>query len=297
MSTVSRFLDSFLATHLELAPSTLTGYRTAVDWAKRLVGDVQVRDITVAHFRTMFANMAAETSPGFRRLVRTQIAIAFDQAVSDGLLAQNPVRLVKAPRRRKATPATWNEEQLRLFWTAASSLPREHALFYVLVATGGRVGEVLALTWGDVDLGRGSIRISKTLREVTAKGQVAASPKTSAGVRTVAIGPRTVQVLRDFYPPGASPMDLVFRARTGKPLWKAHVRKAFKALTVAAGLPEIRVHDLRHTSATLLLEQGVNPKVVAERLGHESPKVTLETYSHVKPKMDHEAAMKLEAVL
>jgi integrase len=157
------------------------------------------------------------------------------------------------------------------------------------------------LQWTDVDLDAGLIMVRRALIEVGGKLHLM-EPKTARSRRRIDLPQVAIEALKKHRQTmidwgwGDSPW--VFCNVRGGPLRRSHFHKAvFKPLLKKAGLPDIRFHDLRHTSATLLLSVGVHPKVVQERLGHSQISVTLDTYSHVLPTMQREAANKLDQVL
>lgn len=221
-----------------------------------------------------------------------------------GLIAHNPADRVDLPRRRRVEMRVWDEEQIRLFLAEARRSSGHYALYLTALATGMRQGELLGLRWRDVDLNVGVASIQQTIYRL-GKTLVTKQPKSDRSRRTVALPPLLVQMLRqvkeecDEYRRqlGGDYEDhgLVFCQPTGKPL-HAHniVQRDFRRVTERAGVPRIRFHDLRHCHATLLLQQGVHPKVVQERLGHSTIAMTLDTYSHIVPGMQEQAALELE---
>jgi integrase len=169
-----------------------------------------------------------------------------------------------------------------------------------------RQGELLGLRWSDVDLGGGEVRLQRQLQRITGQGLVFVELKTPKSRRSVALGPRMVEMLRAHRLRQEreraarehwNDHDLVFPSRRGTPMGPRNLLFRFKALLQRAGLPDIRFHDLRHTSASLMLAQEINPKIVQERLGHASPLITLSTYSHVLPGMQRQAAAMIEELL
>ena len=166
--------------------------------------------------------------------------------------------------------------------------------------TGMRRGEALGLQWSDIDLEAGRLSIQRSL--VPAAGEVIVSePKTAKGRRSIALDPGTVDILRrqarrqldDQVAAGeaySASDEYVFTDELGGPLDPDRVSKCFNTAVRKAMLPRIRLHDLRHTHATLALQAGVHPKVVQERLGHSTIAITLDIYSHVIPAMQEEAA-------
>jgi integrase len=177
----------------------------------------------------------------------------------------------------------------------------------VAVASGARLGELLALSWRNVDLTRGTIRILVTMTR-TENGMVVGETKTAASRRTVPIGRAATDALRAHRLAQAeerlrvglgkaSEADLVFSDALGRPVDGTHASHSFALFLTRAGLPRIRFHDLRHTAATLLLEAGTHPRVVAERLGHTTPALVLNVYGHVTERMQEQVTAVLDRVL
>ena len=208
----------------------------------------------------------------------------------------------EASRSRRET----HQEQVRVLLDAAKGDHLE-ALYVLAVTTGLRQGELLGLKWDDIDLQVGTLQVRRTL--TTAKGgPVLSAPKTKGSRRTVRLSQTALEALRSH--PGASiggdrpgrqsvarerpHIRVGSRGAAGPPL---HYHAPLQALLKRTGLPQIRFHDLRHTCATLLLAQNVNPKVVPEMLGHATLAITLDTYSHVLPNMQDSAARALEEAL
>jgi integrase len=189
------------------------------------------------------------------------------------------------------------------FLNAARETPY-HTLFYTAIYTGLRRSELLGLRWRDVDLDLATLSVVQTLHHVPKKGYTFREPKTKRSRRLVDLSPSLAVLLREHQANqelqrkllGRSlmPDDLVFSFPNGAPLPPNSVTKAFQKLAQSLGLSNIRLHDLRHTHATLMLRQGVHPKVVSERLGHSSVAITLDTYSHVLPGIQAAAARQFD---
>lgn len=188
----------------------------------------------------------------------------------------------------------------------AASQDRWAALWQLLLTTGMRPGEALALRWTDIEGSK--IRIQRNLVRTPDGRWELKEPKTARGRRTVTMPEMTQTLLRQErrnqvearLKAGSAYADLgfVFAVGNGSPLdWRVVVQRHFHPILKRAGLPRIRPYDLRHTSATLLLGDGVNVKVVAERLGHASAALTLDVYAHVTPDMQAEAAGGMQQVL
>ena len=171
-------------------------------------------------------------------------------------------------------------------------------LWMILATTGMRRGEALGLRWCDVDLERGEAAIRQTVVSHNYKIDIS-EPKTARGRRVVALDEHTVSELRSYKErdePGLE-TDLLFHYKTGNPINPIDISKGFVELSRAAGLPRIRLHDLRHTHATLALQAGVHPKIVSERLGHSTISFTLDVYSHAIPHLQKEAAGQIASLL
>ncbi|MBI3865904.1 MAG: site-specific integrase, partial [Planctomycetia bacterium] len=217
-----------------------------------------------------------------------------------GVVAFNPCIIAGRPGLAQKEMQALTPEQAVAFITAAKA-DRLYAL-YVLALTGGmRQGELFALKRDDIDLEGGTVTVRRTL--VHQKGGfVENAPKSKAGRRTVTLPEIAVDALRDHYrrlmAEGHAGAEYVFCNERGGPLWRSNVRRqSLRLILERAGLPGIRFHDLRHSSATLLLAAGENIKVVSERLGHGDVRITLAAYTHVLPGMDKAAAGRFDTML
>lgn len=178
-----------------------------------------------------------------------------------------------------------------------------------------REGELLALRWQDVDLEQALLQVRVTIQESRRQGEngklvnvyILAEPKTAKSRRRISLAPVAVEALRAHRkrqneerlllgPAWDTTYDLVFPNTIGRLTDPHNFLVMFRRVLKKATLPRLRFHDLRHTAATLLLRRGINPKVVAEMLGHASVRITLDLYSHVAPDMQETAAMVMEAV-
>jgi integrase len=216
-----------------------------------------------------------------------------------GLVQRNVTEMVRPPRKRKMEMQTLDVRQVGKFLEAAAE-ERLEALFVLAVTTGMRQGELLGLRWQDVDLEKGVINVRQTL--YMSRGQtLLAEPKTEHSRRMIHLTKVGLYALRKhrtrylqealaYGPDWNSEYNLVFPTSTGRPIRAAQmVELPFHRVLERAGLPRIRFHDLRHTAATLMLEQGVNPKAVSEMLGHSDVTITLGIYGHVTPRMHQKA--------
>lgn len=319
-----------LGTFVDPAPITLGAYldrwlneaakpkvreRTHADYASLLaryvrpvLGGRRLRDLTPLDVQALYTSMLERgLSPRTVRYTHAVLSSALKQAVRWGMLARNVAELVDLPRQERREMRALSPEEAGRFLDAAKG-DRWGVLFAFALTTGMRPGEYLALRWADVDLKAGTATVRQAL--VRTKGEWRfEEPKTAKSRRTVPLPASTskalalhrVQQAEARLRAGAEWCDLglVFAGEDGQPLDERNlVRRHFKPILQAAGLPgDLRLYDLRHTCATLLLAAGVNPKIVAERLGHASVTITLDTYSHVLPTLQRDATDRLEAIL
>jgi integrase len=230
---------------------------------------------------------------------------ALKDAVADGLIPRNTATGVKAPRPTKKEIRPLSPEQTKPLLQAARG-DRFEALFVLALHCGLRQGEILGLRWSDVNLEAGTIQVKRTLSEARA-GQRFEPPKNGKG-RSIRLTGQAVEALRDHLELQLEEIDrlgdlysdqgLVFPSQVGTPMNAKNLSaRSFKPLLARAELPNIRFHDLRHTFATLMLQNGEHPKVVQEMLGHASIAITMDTYSHVLPNMQQDAVSRLGALL
>lgn len=225
---------------------------------------------------------------------------ALDDAVRRGLILTNPAKIAHAPKRRPLSSTTsrvWNAQQLGQFLTSTSG-HRYHAALWVAANTGMRRGEILGLRWGDVDFDTHQLSVTRSLVSVGYELHETRG-KSRTARRSINLDPRTIDVLHRWrrYRQDEDPeferdhlARYVFCRPDGAPTHPHLLSDAFKKLVARSDLPTIRLHDLRHTHATLLLKAGVPIKVVSERLGHSTPGFTMATYQHIIPGMQAEAA-------
>ena len=222
-----------------------------------------------------------------------------------GLVPRNVASLVDAPRVPAYDVRAMAPSQAGAFLDTVRG-DRLEALFTVALAVGLRQGEALGLQWGDVDLSAGTISVHRALQRVDGKLRLV-EPKTPSSRRTVPLPPTVLVALRTHRTRQAEERlwagsrwhdtDLVFTTTIGTPLDGTNVTHHLHQLLGRAGMPQLRFHDLRHACASLLLAQGVHPRVVMEILGHSSIGLTMNTYSHVIPSLRHEAATRMESAL
>lgn len=231
--------------------------------------------------------------------------VALESAVKWQLVQRNVADSVDAPKFRQKEMQTFDEEGM-LDYLESVKETEYYAVFYTALFTGMRRSELLALRWSDLDLDLGVISINRTLHHLEDKSFVFQPPKTPKSRRQVPLSPSTSIMLkrhregqraaRLLIDLPVTEHDLVFCKVDGRPLLPHSVTQAWRRLVRKAGFPGLRLHDARHTHATLMLEQGVNWKIISERPGHGSVAMTLDLYAHASPGMQQAAAQGFDKV-
>jgi integrase len=240
--------------------------------------------------------------------MRALLSRACEDARRHGLLATNPARGLTSLTVRETEDRKikfWDDAQTRHF-LAASADHRDAMLWRILLASGLRIGEALALRWQDVDLTTGVLTVRRTLSRKR-NGYDVKPPKTRSGLRAIPLDAATAEALRAHrqavltlriaHADVWADRDLVFPNDAGAFCDPRTLRRRFTALCKQLTMQYIGVHGLRHTHATMLLASGIPAKVVSERLGHSSIAITLDTYSHVTAELQQAAARAIGAVL
>jgi integrase len=230
---------------------------------------------------------------------------ALDYAVKMGLVVRNVARVVEPPRVARVTMQTLSPEEVSRFLDVARDTDY-YVYFATLLYTGLRRGELLALRWRNLDLGSGELSVVETAYRLGSGEYRIKEPKTPQSRRTVVLPHSLVELLKVYrfdqellriqLGIGLNADDFVFIRPDGSPVNPNAVTLAFRRIIRRAGLKDIRIHDLRHTHASLMLKAGIHPKVVSERLGHANIGITLDLYSHVLPGLQEAAAEKFDGI-
>jgi integrase len=274
---------------------------------KPRVGRLKLAKLTALHVEGLYADLHADkVGPFAVRTAADLLAIALNHAVRLQLMPSSPAARVPKPRLPKPEKCFLTDAQVKALVSAAAGAACRPLLVLAL-ATGCRQGEILGLSWDDVDLDGGSLTVRKSLSK-TRGGFVLKEPKNPTSRRTVKLPAAAVEALAPLKASAVTAGLLaapVFCTRTGGHLDKKNVIRAFRAVVTRANKgadapavpPAVRFHDLRHTVASLLLSKGCSLRAVAARLGHADPAMTLRVYAHVMPNDDAQLAERLDAVL
>ncbi len=308
--TLGEYLDQWLekVAKPRVMPRTFSSYSGLVNsYIRPGLGDRRLDKLNPLDIQELYNDMQERgLSPRTVRYVHAVLHSALDQAMKWGLLVRNVTELVDLPRRKRKEMRCLSPDEARAFMETAKE-ERWGLLFLLMLTTGLRPGEALGLRWNDVDFENKRLYVRYTLVRVrNQKSWKLEEPKTSKSRRTVPLPDSIVKMLSTHQKNQAEEIlknrgyknhGFVFASNTGEPVIDRNLLRDFKSILKKTGLPDIRLYDLRHTCATLLLVAGENPKVVSERLGHSSVTLTLDTYSHVLPDMQKAATQKLENML
>lgn len=270
------------------------------------MGKIRLDQLTPMHVQEMMnqrltIGLSTKSVAYIHQVLRTALGLA----VRWDLVSRNVARLVDRPRIQRKPIQPLTPDEARRFLAAIHG-HRLDALFSVALALGLRQGEALGLRWDDINFSVGTLRVSHQLQRIDAKLTLV-PPKTERSRRTLVMPTMIVERLREHEKrqiaeklwAGSKWQEngLVFANRAGGPTQARHVIREFHNALAHAGLRRVRFHDLRHSCATLLLVQGVSPRVVMDVLGHSEIALTMNAYSHIVPELQREAAQRMQAIL
>jgi len=304
--TVAAWLNHWLDTIAarKVRPSTLQRYRQLVtnQLAPKL-GHHRLDRLQPEHVERVYAELlAAGLSPASVLQAHRVLSRALKVAMQRGRVARNVCALVDAPSVARVEVEPLTPEEARRVLRAAEGM-RNGARWSVALALGLRQGEALGLPWDAVDLDAGTLRVRQALQRQRGVGLVLVEPKSAAGRRTISLPRQLVDALRlhrtaqveDRIAAASVWQDhgLVFAQPNGRPLDPRSDHRAWRALLASAGVRQAKLHDARHTAATVMLTMGVPARVVMQVLGHSQISLTLGTYSHVMPELADDAAARV----
>lgn len=309
--TVGEYLADWLESKRDLRPGTRVTFSGHIEkHIVPLVGHVKLTKLRAQHIdRMMVAVREGDEKAGRKpvgvatsRRVFATLRSALNSAVKKKLLNYNPCAGVELEQEHRGRATAWNAEQARKFLAAAEG-DRLAALFRLMLHRGLRRGEAIALRWSDVDLAARTVTVSQSASLV--RGEVVIGrPKTAGSARVVSIGRDLVDALKAHrvgqnaerlaWAGAYDENNYVFAREDGTIERPDRVSGVFKAIASAAKLPAIRLHDTRHTAASLALESGASMKEVQDMLGHSTYALTADTYSHVQPEVRSESADRME---
>lgn len=305
--TVGEYLETWIAAHeVELKPSTAKSYRDNIErYLRPRIGRERLQSLSPSRLSLLFRDLyetggkgGKPLSPRTVEFARAVLRRALQDAVLDRHIEVNPVVGTKRPRTVKPKHTTWTGGQVRDFLAGLDEDHRWTPLWELAAGTGMRRGELLALRWSDVDLDAGIIHVGRSVTQVQ-QSRIYGTPK-NYEKRDLAVDEHLIGTLRAWRKRqiaerlawGASyagTEDLIVRWDDGRPVLPDYISRIFGNLTRGLDVPRLKLHELRHTHATLLLRDGVPVHVVAKRLGHKDPSVTLNVYADAIPDDDGRA--------
>jgi integrase len=308
--TVSQFLERWLeASAPGWTEATLYQYRSAI--RRRInpfIGGTKLARLDEITIQRCYSDLSAK-GYATSTVATTQriLHMALASAVSWRLLTRNPADGVRVPSPGSTAPEAWSTDEAAAFLTSSSEDDLA-ALWRLGLDSGMRLGEMLALTWHDLDQEQGVVAVRRTLtRTGRGRWKIGEHAKTSSSRRSIYLDRTTVAALRALRTPqnerrlalGRSwqDLDLIFDRGDGRWVDPEVVRYHFARAVKSAKVPPLTPHGMRHTMATMMLGAGVHPKIVQERLGHRSIQMTLDRYSHVSMTMQQDAAAVIGAIL
>lgn len=306
--TLEEYLDNWL-----LVKKTTIRHATHVQYSQIIrdyvipfIGNVRVRELRTEQVQSLYGQLLKRHVSVYAvRKTHTVLHSALQHALRMEIIARNPVAFALQPSLPPVNITFLDESQASRFLLAIQG-HRWEALFYLAITSGARQKELLGLKWTDLDWVKKTLRIERQLSR-PGVGTTFSPTKTHHGRRTISLGSQTIHVLRLHYERQCTERleaddqwqdhGLIFTTSVGTPIHPRNLLREFKTILKDAGLPLIRFHDLRHTCASLLLNDNVSPIVVARRLGHSKPSTTMDIYGHLIPDMQTEAAEKLDELI
>jgi integrase len=288
---VAAFVETYLAARNDVEQSTFVSYKAHLrNHVVRLIGRRRLRDISPDLLSAMYGRMLEEgKSPALIKSVHRVLHGMFAHAVLWKYLSENPAVSAITPKQERKEFATWTPDQLAQFLRVA----REHrwGIGYLLsAATGMRRAEVCGQRWADVDLELGLLDVRWTRLEINGRVVDKPSPKSKQGRRTIPLDQGVTSALRSELlaqkksrlAQGETYHDtgFVLVNPNGEGVRPNAYSQAFKRLAKKAGVPEVRLHDVRHTWGTLAVAAGIDPKTVSQLLGHATVAFSLDRYTH-----------------
>lgn len=253
--------------------------------------DIPINEITPAQVRSWQNTLIAqgEYAAAYLRTIHVTLSAVFNFAKKYYGLQTNPASIAGPMGKLKARAISfWTLAEFKTFQKAIEGREPYYTLFTLLFYTGLRIGEAMAITPADIDMEARTLSVNKTYKRLNGV-DIIQPPKTDKGNRVIALPPFLVDILKTYMDslPGLKSTHRLFEAIS--------VHGAGRALKkYSEGLPRIRIHDLRHSHASLLIEQGFSPIAIRDRLGHEDIQTTLNTYSHLYPHKQEEISSRLQ---
>ena len=285
-----------------LRPSTVRGYRRYAKQINRSLGEKQIGLITTQQIQRMYNKLKRDGREKARekfgdglsdssvRSIHMLLHEVMEAAVQARLIAKNPTAGTKIPKCNYPDKKILNESELAVFIEAIEREPLWRDFFYTEITTGLRRGEICGLKWSDLDMEKGTLKIERSISNGEGGKLEIGETKTEKGKRIIRLPASTLRILTERKECALNDWIFPNLLEPEKPMNPSTAYGKLKSILKAAGLPDIRFHDLRHTFATHALTSGVDAKTLAGILGHTNASFTLDTYTHVTTDMQKNAA-------
>ena len=289
-----------------IKPHTWSHYESVIRmYISPTLGKITLSDLTSDHIRSLYQQLL-QYGVGKRTIevLHAILHVSLGDAVKQRLIHSNPSNSVRAPKHNPPEMRIMTENEISTFLITIQGHPIE-ALYFIAISTGLRQSELLGLKWSDLDWNNCSLKVIRQLKRNSKRNNYFSNLKTKHSKRTIKLGKKTIRKLNNHHieqqkykrNSNWEENDLIFTTKSGTPIKQGNLYTQFKLFLQKAGLPDIRFHDLRHTAATLMLNNGVPILTVSRRLGHSKPSITLDVYGHIIPSMQASIADQIDELI
>lgn len=306
--TFREYCLQWIENHGELSPKTAAGYRSIYRTHLDGIGDVKLDDLNPAMLQAHYARKREGRAPSTVRGIHRFFHVVLEEAVTHMILPRNPSNGIRGMKVPDHEMLVMREDEIPRFLEAARE-HRLHALWFLAMSTGMRESELLGVRWQDIDFKQGIVRVRQEVYRVE-RHFICKEPKSLSSKRDLPLAEETAMALQKWRREQREEKnlaggawqelfeDLIFTNEMGAPLPYSHVLRKFRHIIRSVGInPEIRIHDIRHTFATILLERGVHILMVSKLLGHSSVVITLRVYGHVTLRMTEQARAEINQLV
>jgi len=308
-------LGEFLAEWLNtVSSSSSKGTHITYSWTVRkhilpYIGDVNLMDLRPDRIQRFYHHLQKEGSSNHAvHVTHKTLRVAMNHAVKLGLLGRNPCSGTTPPKPEQTEMKFYDDHQVKqLLKTAKEIGDRFYPFYFLAIHTGMRLSEIIGLKWEDVNWDLSTLQVKRQVMHLKGGSYIFTEVKSRSGNRTIILGTQALELLKvhrreqqiliSSVGEKWVDLDLVFPSYVGTPVTGSNIRRAFRRLLKASGLPKIRFHDLRHTAASLMLNHGIPVLIVSKRLGHSKPSITIDVYGHLIPSQQAEAAQLMDNLM